>query len=100
MFIASAITLGLGPNGMQFRDLFATRLIQGFEKGCYWYIDQDVLKDVVREWKVDYKLPYNEIPYKWNAWGIKKDDIFSTGKGNKKNDIKYKSAQLKWLSTI
>ena len=97
VFIASAITLGLGPNGMQFRDLFATRLIQGFEKGCYWYIDQDVLKDVVREWKVDYKLPYNEIPYKWNAWGIKKDDIFSTGKGNKKNDIKYKSAQLKWL---
>ena len=85
-----------GANGMQFRDLFATRLIQGFEKGCYWYIDQDVLKDVVREWKVDYK-PYNEIPYKWNAWGIKKDDIFSTGKGNKKNDIKYKSAQLKWL---
>jgi len=97
VFIASALTLGLGSNGMQFRDLFAIRLIQGFEKGCYWYIDQDVLKDVVREWKVDYNLPYHEIPYKWNAWGIKKDDIFSTGKGNKKNDIKYKSAQLKWL---
>jgi len=96
-FIASAVTLGTGPIGLEFRELFATRLIEGFEKGCYWYIDQHVLKDVMKEWKVVRNKPHNNIPFKWNCWGIKKDDIFSTGKGNKKETTKYRAAQLKWL---
>ena len=31
--------------------------------------------------------------YKWNAWGMKRDEVFSTGKGSKKEDKRFKSAQ-------
>ena len=30
-------------------------------------------------------------------WGLKKEDIFMTGKGSKKEDKRFKSAQLHWL---
>lgn len=96
-FIASALTLGTGPNGLQFRELFANRLIEGFKKGVYWYIDQEVLKNVIKEWVVDLGYTYEKIPYKWNSWGQKRDDVFSTGKGSKKDDRRFKSAQLKWV---
>ena len=97
VFIASAITLGLKQEGLEFRDLFSQRMIEAFEKGCYWFVDQDVLKNVIIEWVTDRKKEYNKIPYKWNSWGLKRDDVFSTGKGGKKNDKRYKSAQLPWL---
>jgi hypothetical protein len=51
----------------------------------------------MKEWKVVRNKPHNNIPFKWNCWGIKKDDIFSTGKGNKKETTKYRKAQLKWM---
>lgn len=97
VFIASAITLGTGQKGLEFRDLFSRRMVEGFENGCYWFIDQDVLKACINEWQNDLKNSFTKIPYKWNSWGLKRDDIFSTGKGNKKNDRRYKSAQLRWL---
>lgn len=97
VFIASAVTLGTGNEGLEFRDLFSRRMIEGFQSGCYWFIDQDVLRDVITEWVTVNEKQYNPIPYKWNSWGLKRDDIFSTGKGGKKNDKRYKSAQLPWL---
>lgn len=97
VFIASALTLGTGDNGIEFRKLFSQRMKEGFDNGCYWFIDQDILRSVIKEWVADYKKEFNKIPYKWNAWGLKRDDIFSTGKGNKKEDRRYKVAQLKWL---
>jgi len=96
VFIASALGLGTGPESTQFKKLFSQTLLHQFEKGCYWFIDQDVLKSVVGEWKKQGNY-IREIGYKWNAWGIKKDDIFSTGKGSKKEDLKFKRAQYKWL---
>ena len=96
VFIASALTLGTGNDGIDFRKLFSQRMKEGFEDGCYWYIDQDILRSSINEWASSGR-PFNKIPYKWNSWGLKRDDIFSTGKGNKKNDRRYKVAQLKWL---
>lgn len=97
VFIASAITLGTNNDGLEFRQLFSEKMIEGFEDGCYWFIDQDVLKNVIVEWAGGRKKPFNKIPYKWNAWGMKRDEIFSTGKGSKKEDRKFKAAQLRWL---
>ena len=96
VFIASAICLGTGQNGVMFRELFSKRMIEAFEKEIYWYVDQDVLRNVMREWETAGR-PWGKIPYKWNAWGQKRHDIFSTGKGDKKNDKRFKSAQLNWL---
>ena len=96
VFIASAICLGTGQNGQMFRDLFSSRMIEAFEKEIYWYVDQDVLKSVMAEWKTMNKY-FQEIPYKWVPWGLKKEDIFMTGKGSKKEDKRFKSAQLNWL---
>lgn len=97
VYIASAITLGTGVEGLEFRDLFSRRMVEGFEQGCYWFIDQDILKNVIHEWQKVHNKSFNKIPYKWNSWGLKRDDIFSTGKGSKKNDRRYKGAQLPWL---
>ena len=89
VFIASAICLGTGQNGVMFRELFSKRMIEAFEKEIYWYVDQDVLRNVMREWETAGR-PWGKIPYKWNAWGQKRHDIFSTGKGDKKNDKRFK----------
>ena len=76
--------------------MFSRELLKGFEKGCYWFIDQHVLRQVMKDWK-NLGNTYGEIPYEWNSWGIKKNNIFSTGKGNKKDGIRFKQAQLRWL---
>lgn len=96
IFIASALSPGTGNKGMAWRDLFAKRLTTAFEKGCYWFVDQVVLRQVMKEW-ADSGNTYDHIAYNWNSWGIKKNNIFSTGKGNKKEGLKFKQAQLKWL---
>lgn len=96
VFIASALSLGTSQKGLEWRKLFADNLKKGFEKGCYWFIDQEILRTTMTEWKKKGN-EYTHIPYKWNAWGIKKDDIFSTGKGRKKEEIKFKLAQMNWL---
>lgn len=96
IFIASALSPGIGGKGLEWRKLFARELLKGFEKGCYWFIDQHVLRNVMKDWK-NLGNTYGEIPYNWNSWGIKKGNIFSTGKGNKKDGIRFKQAQLRWL---
>jgi len=96
VFIASALSFGRGPEGTLFKNRLSQRMIQEFEKGCYWFVDQDILKKVVLDWRAEERSIQN-IGYKWNAWGIKKDDVFSTGKGNKKETLKFKRAQYKWL---
>lgn len=96
IFIASALSPGTGSTGIAWRDLFAKRLTSAFEKGCYWFVDQVVLRQVMKEW-ADAGHVYDHIAYNWNSWGIKKNNIFSTGKGNKKEGLKFRQAQLKWL---
>ena len=71
-------------------------MIVAFTKEIYWFVDQDVLRDTMTEW-ANMGETFEYIPYQWNAWGQKRYDIFSTGKGNKKNDRRFKAAQLNWL---
>tara|TARA_B110000503_G_scaffold69653_1_gene108558 strand:- start:6048 stop:6839 length:792 start_codon:yes stop_codon:yes gene_type:complete len=91
VIIASAISLGTGDNGRKFKSLFSSSLINAFKNGAYWYVDQDVLKEVVNivEWKT--------LPFRWNSWGIKSYDYFVTGKGDRKEKDKFKLVQEKWL---
>ena len=96
IFIASALCLGLGDKGIRFRKLFSNNMIVAFTKEIYWFVDQDVLRDTMTEW-ANMGETFEYIPYQWNAWGQKRYDIFSTGKGNKKNDRRFKAAQLNWL---
>ena len=96
IFIASALSPGIETKGIEWRNLFAKRMITAFENGCYWFVDQVVLRQVMSEWK-NMGNDYNHIGYNWNSWGIKKNNVFSTGKGNKKEGLKFKQAQLKWL---
>ena len=96
IFIASALSPGTGSKGLEWRNLFAKRLITAFEKGCYWFVDQVVLRQVMKEW-ADEGNSYDHIGYNWNSWGIKSGNVFSTGKGNKKEGWKFKQAQLRWL---
>ena len=96
VFIASALCLGTGESGIRFRKLFSNNMIEAFKKDIYWFIDQDILRDTMSQWdRMGEKFSY--IPYQWNAWGQKRYDIFSTGKGNKKEDKRFKAAQLNWL---
>lgn len=96
VFIASAISLGKGNHGTIFKNRFSQEMIKGFQAGCYWFIDQDILRSTVGTLGKE-NIGIGKIGYKWNAWGIKKDDIFSTGKGDKKENRKFKLAQFNWL---
>ena len=73
-------------------------MIEAFEKGIYWYVDQDVLKAVIAEW-AKLNKHWEKIPYKWNAWGMKRDEIFSTGKGSKKESNTKKGQEKKARNT-
>ena len=44
------------------------------------------------------KIKFESIPYKWNAWGFKDFDIFSTAKGRKKNNWRYLDRKVNWLT--
>tara|TARA_X000000368_G_C23057758_1_gene724812 strand:+ start:2439 stop:3287 length:849 start_codon:yes stop_codon:yes gene_type:complete len=96
VFIASALCLGQGSTGIKFRKLFSNNMIEAFKREIYWFVDQDVLRATMTEWNnMEEKFEY--IPYQWNAWGQKRYDIFSTGKGSKKDDRRFKAAQMNWL---
>lgn len=96
VFIASALCLGTGDKGLRFRKLFSDNMIEAFKKDIYWFVDQDVLRSTMDEWTA-LGEKYSYIPYQWNAWGQKRHDIFSTGKGSKKDDKRFKAAQMNWL---
>jgi hypothetical protein len=91
--IASCVGLGVGSAGMNFREEFSSRLKEEFKKGAYWFIDQHVLK------KVFEKIEFETIDTKWCNWGIKKNDYFSTGKGEKKSHPRYLERVSKWKDT-
>lgn len=92
VIIASSICLGTGKTGKQFKSRFAQKLKEAFATGAYWYVDQDILKEVAdeTEWKT--------IPFVWNSWKIATYDLFVTGKGDRKEKDKFKKVQEKWLS--
>lgn len=96
VFIASALCLGTGDKGLKFRKLFSDNMIEAFKKEIYWFVDQDILRSTMDQWSAMGEK-YSYIPYQWNAWGQKKHDIFSTGKGSKKDDKRFKAAQMNWL---
>lgn len=83
-FIASCLSPGIGVYGEKFKKEFADAMIDGFCKGAYWYIDQHILKEVMKSRR------YIEIPYDWNSWGMKRSNIFVTGKGDRKHSLRYK----------
>lgn len=91
VFIASAITLGTGSAGTHFRTVFSQNLRDRFAKGAYWFIDQDVLRDTMAT------ISYHTLPYDLNSWGIKKSNVFCTGKGNRKDQLRFKKVQRRWL---
>ena len=70
VFIASAICLGTGQNGVMFRICLVPRMIEAFEKPIIGTLTQDVLKVLIR---MENKLIKNmDIFYKWVSWGLKK----------------------------
>ena len=90
--IASAITPGTGIESAKFKKELANKMTEIFTKPIYWFIDQTVLREVFR------KIKFESIPYKWNAWGFKDFDIFSTAKGRKKNNWRYLDRKVNWLT--
>jgi hypothetical protein len=92
VIIASSVCLGQGTTGKEFRSLFSQKLKDAFATGAYWYVDQDVLKEVAAttEWKT--------IPFVWNSWKIATYDFFITGKGDRKDKDKFKRVQEHWQS--
>lgn len=89
--IASTVSPGAFKGGMDFRKKFHDRLLEEFRKGAYWFLDQDILKELFSE------IRYTPIPFNWGSWGINRDDIFSTGKGSKKHDWRFKARLDRWL---
>ena len=92
VIIASSICLGTGKEGKKFISLFAQKLKKAFEEGAYWYIDQDILKEVANE------INWKTIPFTWNSWKISTYDLFVTGKGDRKEKDKFKRLQEQWQS--
>lgn len=79
--IASTISFGHGTEGFNFRKTLAETLTKAFSKNAYWFIDQEILKEVFD------KTNFENIPYIWNAWKLSnRDAYFKTAKGNKKTD--------------
>lgn len=90
VIIASAITPGYGQLSGRFRTLLKQKMMEAFDSGAYWFIDQHVIKDVFSQ------IPHSYVPFNWNSWGLKRDNIFVTGKGDKKTQLRFKKAQRKW----
>lgn len=90
VIIASSICLGTGLVGEKFRNLFSYKMINAFNKGAYWFIDQDVLKEVSNE------VTWKHLPFTMNSWKISKDAVFVTGKGTRKEKNKFKALLEQW----
>jgi hypothetical protein len=88
--IASCISLGTGPEGTEFRQRFSDALMQTFQTGAYWYMDQDCLK------KVFSTIEFENIDILWCSWGNKRGMRFFTGKGNKKNQSDFLDIVNTW----
>ena len=89
--IASAISFGAGEGGIDFRKRIATEMFDAFSKGCYWFIDQEVLQDIFLD------IEFHAIPLVWNHWSFKKPGgFFRTGKGRKKDNPVFQFHVNRW----
>lgn len=78
--IASALSYGNGNEGLEFRKLLASTLIERFSTKAYWFIDQIVMQELFLN------KQFIPIEMHWNQWSFKKKfAYFRTGKGNKKS---------------
>lgn len=81
--IASCIGLGTGTAGQELRQKFAQRLIETFEEGAFWYMDQWILKEIFAN------IEFESIDVNWCSWGEKRSMYFFTGKGDLKNQAEF-----------
>ena len=88
--IASCIGLGTGPAGQQFREHFRDLLLAAFDRGAYWFMDQDCLREAFRN------IEFETIDILWCSWGNKRGMRFFTGKGDKKNQADFVNKVQQW----
>lgn len=88
--MAGCLSFGRGQPGIDFRKKLSQLIIEEFEKGAYWFMDQTCIK------KAFENIEFETIEQRWCSWGIKKRDIFSTAKGKKKSKPRYLDKVEKW----
>ena len=88
--IASCIGLGTGPEGEKFRQQFKSKLLENFEEGAYWFMDQHQLKSIFSE------IEFENIDILWCSWGKKHHMRFFTGKGDLKNQAEFLNMVDRW----
>ena len=88
--IASCVGLGTGSAGQQFREHFRDLLLATFDRGAYWFMDQDCLREAFRN------IPFETIDILWCSWGNKRGMRFFTGKGDKKNQADFVNKVQRW----
>jgi len=92
--LASCISLGLGEAGMDFRQRFKNGLIEMFEQGAFWFMDQWKLKEIFST------IEFETIDVLWCSWGEKRNMIFFTGKGDLKNQAEFVNRLEKWRDPL
>ena len=88
--IASCIGLGTGTAGQDLRQKFAQRLIETFEEGAFWFMDQWILKEIFAD------IEFESIDINWCSWGDKRNMFFYTGKGDIKGHLEFTSRADMW----
>ena len=88
--IASCIGLGTGQAGQEFREKFRDLLLTTFDRGAYWFMDQDCLREAFRN------IKFETIDILWCSWGNKRGMHFFTGKGDKKNQSDFVNKIEQW----
>ena len=88
--LASCIGLGTGSAGQQFREHFRDLLVATFDRGAYWFMDQDCLREAFQN------IPFETIDILWCSWGNKRGMRFFTGKGDKKNQADFVNKVQRW----
>ena len=88
--IASCIGLGTGLAGQQFREHFRDLLLATFDRGAYWFMDQDCLREAFRD------IEFETIDILWCSWGNKRGMRFFTGKGDKKHQSDFLNKVESW----
>lgn len=88
--IASCIGLGTGSAGQQFREHFRDLLMETFDRGAYWFMDQDCLREAFKS------IKFETIDILWCSWGNKRGMRFFTGKGDKKNQADFVNKVESW----
>ena len=87
---ASCIGLGTGTAGQDLRQKFAQRLIETFEEGAFWFMDQWILKEIFAD------IEFESIDINWCSWGDKRNMFFYTGKGDIKGHLEFTSRSDMW----